>query len=94
MNIHLIKKHAGPDIQRHGSGLVRVIDGSTGVAHSAHPNVQDSKQNRRKHPGWIPAWGFLFSPDLVTGTDPKTETAKFLCACPACQERYERGERP
>lgn len=70
-------------IQRHPSGLVRIADGTAGVAHSAHPNVEDNSYNRRKYPDYTPAWGFLYSPEVFASTDLDRMAAK-LCACPAC----------
>ena len=71
-------------IQRHESGLVRIIDFSTGMCHSAHPNVQDNRATRRKYPNWTPAWGFRYSPDVMTSTTADARAAK-LCKCPSCR---------
>lgn len=66
------------------TGIVRIMDGSIGGAHSAHPNVEANKYNRRTHPTWREAWGFLYSPEVFTSTDEDKYAAK-LCCCSACK---------
>lgn len=72
-------------IEHHSTGLVRIIDGSAGVAHSAHPNVEDNRYNRRKHPDYTPAWGFLYSPEVFASTELDKLAAR-LCKC-GCRDK-------
>jgi len=66
------------------TGIVRIIDGSIGGAHSAHPNVAANRNTRRSHPTWRESWGFLFSPEVFTSTE-EDKYAATLCGCSACK---------
>ncbi len=76
-------QHAKRDPQ---TGLVWIEDGTAGVAHSAHPNVEANRVTRRMYPGRVEVRGFLYSPDVFTSSDLDKLAAKY-CACPAC--RYD-----
>lgn len=65
------------------TGLVWIEDGTAGVAHSAHPNVEANKITRRQHPGRIEVRGFLYSRDRFASTDLDKIAAKY-CRCPGC----------
>lgn len=51
------------------TGLTWIEDGTAGVAHSAHPNMEANKYSRKLHFDWIECRGFLYSPDVFTSTD-------------------------
>lgn len=65
------------------TGLVWIEDGSAGVAHSAHPNVQANKQTRRMYRGRIECRGFLYSSDVFASTELDKLAAKY-CRCDSC----------
>jgi len=65
------------------TGLVWIEDGTAGVAHSAHPNVEANRQTRRIHPGRIEVRGFLYSRDIFTSTDLDRLAARY-CRCCGC----------
>lgn len=67
------------------TGLVWIEDGTAGVAHSAHPNVEANRITRklREYAGWIEVRGFLYSPEVFASTDLDKLAAKY-CQCSPC----------
>lgn len=70
------------------TGLAWIEDGTAGVAHSAHPNVEANKYSRRKYFDWIECRGFLYSPDIFRSTELDKLAARY-CQCPSCQRSRE-----
>lgn len=68
------------------SGLVWIEDGTAGIAHSAHPNVEANKYSRKdkRFVGWIEVRGFLYSPERFVSTDLDRLAAEY-CKCPTCR---------
>lgn len=71
------------------TGLVWIEDGTAGVSHSAHPNVEANKYTRRdrKFVGWVqsgPQRAFLYSPQRFVSTDLDALAASY-CQCPGCK---------
>ena len=67
------------------TGLVWIEDGTAGVSHSAHPNVEANRFNRRKYQaqGWVESHGFLFSPEVFRSTELDHLAARY-CRCNGC----------
>lgn len=64
------------------TGIVWIEDGTAGVSHSAHPNVEANKVTRKKreYSGWRESHGFLFSPETFCSTELDRLAAKY-CQC-------------
>jgi hypothetical protein len=72
------------------TGLVWIEDGTAGVAHSAHPNVEANRETRRLHPTWLECRGFLYSPDVFTSTELDKLAAAY-CQCGPCKDSRKRS---
>jgi hypothetical protein len=68
------------------TGLVWIEDGTAGVAHGAHPNVEANAQTRRMHPDWLECRGFLYSPEVYCSTE-LDQIAATYCHCGPCDAR-------
>lgn len=68
------------------TGLVWIEDGTAGVAHSAHLNVEANRVTRkmREYKGWIECRGFLYSPNTLPSTALDRIAARY-CQCSPCQ---------
>ena len=84
----LLSAHQRAKFDPH-TGLVWIEDGTAGVAHSAHPNVQANAQTRRAHPNWLECRGFLYSPDVHVSTE-LDQIAATYCHCGPCDTRPYR----
>lgn len=84
------------------SGLAWVEDGSTGLGHSAHPNISatGSVKGMKSHGFWgkkdrtVRSHGFTYNIDRYVVSDPLDKIAATACDCAGCQERWAaRQER-
>lgn len=71
------------------TGLAWIEDGTAGVSHSAHPNVEANKYTRkdRRFSGWAqsgPSRAFLYSPERFISTELDALAAAY-CQCHACK---------
>ena len=80
------------------TGIAWIEDGTTGLAHSCHPNVSvngDLEGMRRQY--WKDArimhsHGFYYNVDLLVSSDALDDIARQECCCVACAERW-RNEK-
>jgi hypothetical protein len=85
----------------HGTGIAWIKDGSTGLGHSCHPNIDASGSVRgMKARGYwdeddrtVRSHGFIYNVDHVVASDRYDRLALQECKCIGCLQRRE-WERP
>lgn len=85
----LLNEYQRPKYDPH-TGLAWIEDGTAGVAHSAHPNVEANRYTRAKYPGWLECRGFLHSPEVFVSTELDRIAAAY-CHCGPCDEARKAG---